>query len=88
MDIGPAAREPSGHIDRKMRAVEREPHQLALRRDGPAPGAGAHGYTRNQDDASESQLIARWRSRARSPMSMPVAVAIASIGVLMRSSGE
>ena len=41
-----------------------------------------------QDETSESQLIARWRSRARSPMSIPVVVAICSIGVLMRSSGE
>jgi len=42
-----------------------------------------------QDDTSDNQLIARWRSRARSPMSIPgVVVAIDSIGVLIRSSGE
>ena len=42
----------------------------------------------DQDETSDSQLIARWRSRARSPMSMPVVVAMVSIGVLMRSSIE
>jgi hypothetical protein len=78
----------TGAIDDQARAIEGEPHQVALRRSGPAPSAGAHRYTRNQDDTSESQLMARWRSRARSPMSIPVVVAIASIGVLMRSSGE
>ena len=37
---------------------------------GPSGPGSAH-----YDETSESQLIARWRSRARSPMSMPVAVA-------------
>jgi hypothetical protein len=77
-----------GGIDDQAWAIEREPHELALRCGQPASSAGAHGYMGNQDDTSESQLIARWRSRARSPMSIPVVVAIASIGVLMRSSGE
>jgi len=80
---------------------ERDADELALRRDGAAAGARAHrlpparsGDTRSrgglgaQEETSDSQLIARWRSRARSPMSMPVVVAIASIGVLIRSSGE
>ena len=52
------------------------------------PGPPARFELVDQADTSDSQLIARWRSRARSPMSMPVVVAICSIGVLMRSSTE
>jgi hypothetical protein len=48
-----------GGVDDQAWTIEREPHELALRRDGPAAGAGAHGNMRNQDDTSESQLIAR-----------------------------
>ena len=68
--------------------VVHQPHELALRRALPAAGAGAERNVAGQDDTSDNQLIARWRSRARSPMSIPVVVAIASIGVLIRSSGE
>lgn len=77
-----------GWIDDQAWAIERESHELALGCGQPASGAGAHGDMGNQDDTSDNQLIARWRSRARSPMSIPVVVAMASIGVLMRSSGE
>lgn len=75
-------------VDDQTRAIEREPNELALGSGLPATSAGAHGNVIAQDDTSESQLIARWRNLARSPMSMPVEVAIDSIGVLMRSSGE
>jgi len=75
-------------VDGQTWASEREPHELALRCGDPASSAGAHGHMRNQDDTSDNQLIARCRRRARSPMSIPVVVAIDSIGVLMRSSGE
>ena len=68
---------------------EGNPHERVLSGDRPATGARALRYVpAPQDDTSESQLIARCRSRARSPMSMPVVVAMCSIGVLMRSSGE
>jgi hypothetical protein len=75
-------------VDDQTWTIEREPHELALRCDHPASGAGTHGDMGSQDDTSDNQLIARWRSRARSPMSIPVVVAIDSMGVLMRSSGE
>jgi len=90
MDIGASARQSAapGPVDHQAGAVEGDPDQLPLRRRHPATGAGAHRYMGIQDDTSDSQLIARWRSRARSPMSIPVVVAIASIGVLIRSSGE
>lgn len=94
MDIGPATGEAPATLTElatihdQAGPIEGQPHELMLGRCGPAACAGSHRYTRSQDDTSESQLMARWRSRARSPMSIPVVVAIASIGVLMRSSGE
>ncbi len=85
MNVGAAPRQSSGAVDNKACSVEHHAHELVLRGDRFTPGASAHC---RQDDTSESQLIAFCRRRARSPMSMPVVVAIDSIGVLMRSSGE
>ena len=65
-------------------------HELALGLDRPTSHAGSlrDMSSIRQEETSDSQLMARWRKRAKSPMSMPVVVAICSIGVLMRSSGE
>jgi hypothetical protein len=46
-------------IDDQVRALEHEPHELALRRGLPAAGAGADGDVDGQDDTSDNQLIAR-----------------------------
>ena len=82
---------PSRHpADDQVRSHKADAHEVALRLDGATPRARAErdmsSFT--QDETSDSQLMARCRKRARSPMSMPVVVAICSIGVLMRSSGE
>ena len=53
---------------------ERQPQERSLRNHLATTDARAHGDV-HYDDTSDSQLIARWRSRARSPMSMPVVVA-------------
>ena len=63
-------------------------HEVVLWRNATAPRTGPLGDVATQEDTSDSQLIARWRSLARSVMSMPVVVATCSIGVRMRSSGE
>lgn len=89
MDVRAAARRRA--ICDEPSAIERDSDEGRLAVDRPTPGAGAlrdMACPMAQDETSESQLIARWRSRARSPMSIPVAVAMCSIGVLMRSSGE
>lgn len=72
----------AGHTpDHEPRAREREAHQRGLRVDLTATRAGPHrGMSPQttitaQAETSDNQLIARWRSRARSPMSMPVVVA-------------
>jgi hypothetical protein len=65
-------------IGDEPRAIERDSHQRRLGIDGSTSGAGAlrdMPCPMAQDETSDSQLIARWRSRARSPMSIPVAVA-------------
>jgi hypothetical protein len=99
MHVCPSSRHPTDH---QVWADKAYPDEHALRFDGSTPRTRAvrnmtsrlrlmpvPGFDgARQDDTSDSQLIARWRSRARSPMSMPVVVAICSIGVLMRSSGE
>lgn len=64
-----------------------DPDEGGLGIDGATPDTRALRDPR-QDDTSDNQLIARWRNRARSPMSMPVVAATCSIGVLIRSSGE
>jgi len=72
VDVRAPARPPAGDqlVARKVHARERR-----LRFDRAATRTRAKGDVGHYDETSESQLIARWRSRARSPMSMPVAVA-------------
>lgn len=77
MDVRPPARAPAGD---ELVASEVHACEPRLRFDRAAARTGAKGpcgasIVRHYDETSESQLIARWRSRARSPMSMPVAVA-------------
>ena len=84
MHIGPPPGYPSDH---QVRADKTQPYEQALGLDHPTADAGTKrdmppGRLRPgffgaclQEETSESQLIARWRSRARSPMSIPVAVA-------------
>ena len=88
MHIGAPARDPA---DDQVRPDKTDPHEQPLGLHGPAADARAHRDVSiflgpsarqtgsvpefRQDETSDSQLIARWRSRARSPMSMPVAVA-------------
>ncbi len=95
MDVRASAGASPLPIHDEARAVGRDAHELALRLDRAAPRTGAHRLAparcfgfRAQEEASDSQMMARWRSRASSPMSTPVDVASASIGVFTRSSGE
>ena len=71
---GSAARERGSMVDHEL-APE---HDDANERTARVDRAAAHTRSLRgslQDDTSDSQLIARCRSRARSPMSIPVAVA-------------
>lgn len=75
MDVRASSRTAPGTlIDDQLVADQRQAHELCLRYDRATARARA---TRDShyDETSESHEIARWRSRARSPMSMPVAVA-------------
>lgn len=77
------------HDQRSLR--RRDTYELCLRRDLAAGNAGTHrdmARLAQFAETSASQLSARCRSFARSPMSIPVTPATWSIGVLMRSSGE
>lgn len=77
------------HDQRNLR--RRNANELGLRRDLAAGHARAHrdvARLAQFEETSASQLSARCLSLARSPMSIPVAPATWSIGVLMRSSGE
>ena len=58
----------------QLAAEGNDAHERTARVDDAATHAGALRDAR-QDETSDSQLIARCRSRARSPMSMPVALA-------------
>jgi hypothetical protein len=87
VNVRPPPRYPAND---QVRPYPPNAHEVALGHDRPTSHAGAlrDMPPLDQDETSDNQLIARWRSRARSPMSMPVVVAICSIGVLMRSSTE
>ena len=61
--------------DDELVACQDHAHEPRLRFDRAAARTRAQRGMAHYDETSESQLIARWRSRARSPMSMPVAVA-------------
>jgi len=72
--IGAATRSAALAVDDHARADRGDPRERVLR--GHLATADAGSLRRvTQDETSDNQLIARWRSRARSPMSMPVAVA-------------
>ena len=73
MHVRAPAGAPALPVHHQARTFHRDAHELALRRGRAAPGAGAHRLVAvaggAQEDTSESQMIARWRSRASSPMS-------------------
>ncbi len=87
MYVGPPSRESPRTVEHQARTIEHHANERR-QRSGLAATCARALWNVTQDETSDSQLIARCRSRARSPMSMPVVVAIDSIGVLIRSSGE
>jgi len=87
MNVSPAAGKPPLPVDDDLAVPDGDPDEGRLGIDSSTPDTRALGGSR-QDDTSDNQLIARWRNRARSPMSMPVVAATCSMGVLIRSSGE